>query len=85
MDEARLFLMVCSDRTRSSSLKLEQTKFGTNMWKNIFTIRVTEHWSRLPREVSEPPSMENSRPSWMPTCATCCRVPALVEELDLIP
>ena len=58
MDEARLFLEVCSDRTRSSSLKLEHRKFHTNMQKNFFMVRVTEHWNRLPKEVVECPSME---------------------------
>ena len=28
------------------------------MWKNIFTVRLTEHRNRLPREVVESPSME---------------------------
>ena len=55
MDEARL-LVVCSDRTRS--LKLEQRNFHTHIQKNFFTVRVTEHWNRLPREVVESPSME---------------------------
>ena len=57
MDEARLFLVVCSNRTRSSGLKFEHRMFYTNMWIN-FTTRVMEHWNRLHREVVEPPSME---------------------------
>ena len=58
MDETRLFLEVCSNRTRSSGLKLEHRKFHTNMWKNFFMVRLTEHWNRLPREVVESPSVE---------------------------
>ena len=49
MDEAQLFSVVCSDKTRGSGLKLEQWKFHTNMWKNFFTVRMMEHWERLPR------------------------------------
>jgi len=57
MDESRLFSVVCSDRTRSNGLKLEHWKFHTNTQKN-FTVRVTEVWNRLPREVVESPFME---------------------------
>jgi len=57
MDEARLFSVVCSNRT-SSGLKLEHRKFCTNMKKNFVKVSVTEHWNRLPREVVETPSME---------------------------
>ena len=58
MNEARLFLEVCSGRTRSNHLKLEHRKVGTNMWKNFFTIRVMVNWKRLPKVVMESPSME---------------------------
>ena len=39
VDETKLFLVVCSDRTRSNVLKLEHKKFCTNVWKNFFTVR----------------------------------------------
>ena len=58
MDEARLFLVVYSNRTRTNGLKLVYRKFHTNMRKNFFMVRVMEHWNRLPRLVVESPSME---------------------------
>ncbi len=54
----RLISVVNSNRTSSSSLKHEHRKFHTNMQKNFFTVRVMEHWNRLPREVVESPPME---------------------------
>ena len=57
MGEARLFLMVCSNSTRSNGLELVNRKFHTDMQKN-FMVRVMEHWNRLPREVVRSPSLE---------------------------
>ncbi|KFV87251.1 hypothetical protein N308_01825, partial [Struthio camelus australis] len=38
--------------------KLNHRKFYLNLRKNFLTVRVTEHWNRLPREVVESPSLE---------------------------
>ncbi|GAB0209969.1 hypothetical protein GRJ2_003462600 [Grus japonensis] len=55
---ARLFSVVPSDRARGNRHKLENRKFQLNTKKNFFTLRVTEHWNRFPREVVESPSLE---------------------------
>jgi len=55
MDETRILFMVCSDRVKSNGLKLEQRKFHANMQKNLFMVRMMEHWNRLPREAVESP------------------------------
>ena len=60
-DKARLFSEVYGDRTRRNSHKLKHRKFSTNVHKNVFTVRVMEHWNRLPRVVVETPSLETCK------------------------
>lgn len=50
--------MAPSDRTRGSEHKLKYRKLHLNIRKSSFTVRVTDYWHRLPREVMGSPFME---------------------------
>ena len=55
---ANLFWVVCGDRTRGNGHNMDVRKFRSSVRKNFFTVRVTEHWNRLPREAVGSPSLE---------------------------
>jgi len=46
------------DKTRANGHKRKHKKFHLNTRKNFFTLRVMEHWNRLPGEAVESSSLE---------------------------
>ena len=52
------FYKACSSRMRGKGLKLEEGRFGLDIRKKFFTMRVVRHWNRLPSKVVDAPSLE---------------------------
>ena len=57
-DGEGLFIRECSNRTRGNSFKLKEGRFRLDIRKKLFTVRVTRHRNRFPREVVDATSLE---------------------------
>lgn len=54
----RLSSLMPSNRIRDHGHKLKHRRLPVNIRKHFFTMRVTKHWHRVPREAAESPSLE---------------------------
>jgi len=49
---------VCSDRTKGNGSKVKDGRFGLDIRKKFFIMRVLRHWHRLPIEAAYARSLE---------------------------
>jgi len=49
---------VSRDRTSGNGSELEEGRFGVDIRKKFFTVRVVRHWNRLPSEAVNAPCLE---------------------------
>jgi len=63
-DGAKLFSVVPSGRRSGNRHKQKRRKLHLNMRKTFFTLRVTEHWNRLPGRLWSL-LWRYSRPAWL--------------------
>jgi len=63
-DVKNVFSKACCDRTQSNGFKLRDGRFRLDRRKMFFTPRVMKHWTRLPRELADAPSLETFK-GWL--------------------
>lgn len=70
-DGDELFLVVPIARARGSGHKLKHKRLPLNLRKCLFSVQVTEHWKRLPRELVKSPSWLSGCGSGQPVQSGC--------------
>jgi len=57
-DGEGLFTWIDNEKTRGNGLKCKEDRFGLDIGRKFFTVRVVRHRNRLPREAVDAPSSE---------------------------